>query len=266
MYTYRGTTTLVTGASRGLGTAYATELARRGSHLVLVARSASALDELAAGLRTAHGVAVTTHAVDLTDRSQVAALLRDLDDTPVDLLLNNAGMGPAGPFLERPLEPNQVAVDLNITALMTLSHALGRTMAARGRGGIINVASTAAFQPMPYQAGYGATKAFVLSFTEALAEELRGTGVHVMAAHPGGTDTSFFEGTTHTMDPRRVDAPGDVARRTLDDFTRRRSASYPGRRLNQVGSWAARFLPRTTTTRLTAWVNRTVGMDTVRAE
>ncbi|HEV6953966.1 MAG TPA: SDR family NAD(P)-dependent oxidoreductase [Promicromonospora sp.] len=181
------------------------------------------------------------------------------------MLLNNAGMGPAGPFLERPLEPNQVAVDLNVTALMTLNHALGRAMVARGHGGIINVSSTAAFQPMAYQAGYAATKAFVLSFTEALAEELRGTDVHVMAAHPGGTDTDFFAGTTHTMNPRRIDAPADVARRTLDDYARRRSASYPGRPLNRIGSWLPRFLPRTTTARVAAWVNRTAGLDTTRA-
>lgn len=262
---YRGTTTLVTGATRGIGTAYATELARRGSDLVLVARSATALDELATRLGTAHDVAVTTTAADLTDRDQVAALVRDLDGTPIDLLVNNAGMGPAGPFLERPLAPNQTAVDLNVSALMTLTYALGGPMVERGRGGIINVASTAAFQPMPYQASYAATKAFVLSFTEAVAEELRGTGVHVMAAHPGGTDTAFFDGTTHSMDPRLVDSPADVARRTLDDFARGRSASYPGRRLNRIGSWAHRFLPRTTTARLTGRVNRTLGLDAARA-
>ncbi|WP_423463449.1 SDR family NAD(P)-dependent oxidoreductase [Promicromonospora sp. MS192] len=266
MHTYRGTTSLVTGASRGLGTAYADELARRGSDLVLVARSATALDEVATRLRATHDVAVTTLAADLTDREQVTSLLHDLDAAaPIDLLVNNAGMGPAGPFLDRPLEPAQRSVDLNVSALMTLTHALGARMVARGRGGIVNVASTAAFQPMPYQAGYAATKAFVLSFTEALAEELRGTGVHAMAAHPGATETTFFVGTSHTMDPRITDSPADVARRTLDDFARGRSASYPGRRLNQVGSWVHRFLPRSTTVRLTGRINRTLGLDAVRA-
>ena len=265
MYSYRGTTTLVTGASRGLGAAYATELARRGSDLVLVARSAPALDELATRIRAGHDVAVTTHAADLTDRDQVAALLRDLDSVPVDLLVNNAGMGPAGPFLDRPFAPAQTAVDLNVWALMALTHGLGTPMTARGHGGIINVASTAAFQPMPFQAGYAATKAFVLSFTEAVAEEVRGTGVHVMAAHPGGTDTAFFEGTSHTVNPRFLDSPEDVARRTLDDFARGRSSSYPGRRLNQVASWLPRFLPRTATTRITGKLNRTLGLDAVRA-
>ncbi|MFJ3406491.1 SDR family NAD(P)-dependent oxidoreductase [Promicromonospora sp. NPDC090134] len=267
MHSYRGTTTLVTGASRGLGTAYATELARRGSDLVLVARSAPALDELATRIRAAHDVTVTTRAVDLTDRDQVAALVHDLDpaSAPVDLLVNNAGMGPAGPFLDRPFEPHQTAVDLNVSALMALTYGFGTPMAARGSGGIINVASTAAFQPMPYQASYAATKAFVLSFTEAVAEELRGTGVRVMAAHPGGTDTAFFEGTTHTMDRRFVDSPDDVARRTLDDFARGRSASYPGQRLNQVASWLPRILPRTATTRITGKLNRTLGLDAARA-
>jgi uncharacterized protein len=265
MYTYRGTTTLVTGASRGLGTAYATELARRGSDLVLVARSLSALDEIATRLRSAHGAAVTTIAADLTDRESVAGLLRALDDAsvPVDLLVNNAGMGATGPFLDRPLEPNLVSVDLNISALVMLTHALGGQMAARGDGGIINVASTAAFQPMPYQASYGATKAFVLSFTEAVAEELRGSGVRIMGAHPGATDTGFFDSTSHVMDPRVADSPELVARRTLDDFARGKSVSYPGRRLNQVGSWASRFLPRTTTARITGRLNRVIGLDTV---
>ncbi|MFI8526551.1 SDR family NAD(P)-dependent oxidoreductase [Promicromonospora sukumoe] len=267
MYSYRGTTTLVTGASRGLGTAYAAELARRGSNLVLVARSATALDGLAAQIRATHDVTVTTRAADLTDRDQVAALLRGLDaaPAPVDLLVNNAGMGPAGPFLGRPFAPNQTAVDLNVSALMALTHGIGTPMAARGSGGIINVASTAAFQPMPFQAGYAATKAFVLSFTEAVAEELRGTGVRVMAAHPGGTDTAFFDGTSHSVDPRLLDSPEYVARRTLDDFARGRSASYPGRRLNQVGSWLPRFLPRTTTAWITGRLNRTLGLDVVHA-
>ncbi|MBO0609259.1 SDR family NAD(P)-dependent oxidoreductase [Myceligenerans salitolerans] len=268
MYTYRGTTTLVTGASRGLGSAYATELARRGSDLVLVARSGTALDEVAARLRTAYDVAVTTIAADLTDREQVTDVLRTLDGSPfaIDLLLNNAGTGTAGPFLDRALEPNQASVDLNISALMTLTHALGRTMAARGSGGIINIASTAAFQPMPYQAGYAATKAFVLSFTEALAEEMRGKGVRIMAAHPGATDTAFFDGTSYTMDPRMADSPDTVARRTLDDFARGRSASYPGRRLNQVASWLPRYLPRTATARLTGKLNRTLGLDSARVQ
>src|SRR5690606_37197410 len=126
--------------------------------------------------------------------------------------------------------------DLNISALLTLTHALGGQMVALGAGGIINVASTAAFQPMPYQASYAATKAFVLSFTEAVAEELRGTGVRIMGAHPGATDTGFFDSSSHVMDPRVTDSPAFVASRTLDDFARGRSASYPGRRLNQIGS------------------------------
>ena len=266
MHTYRGTTTLVTGASRGIGAAYAIELARRGSNLVLVARSLSALDELATRIRAAHDVDVTTVAADLTDRAEVTNLLHTLDEsgTTINLLLNNAGMGATGPFLDRPLEPNLVSVDLNISALVVLTHAFGNRMAARGGGGIINVCSTAAFQPMPYQASYAATKAFVVSFTEAVAEELRGTGVRIIAAHPGGTDTGFFDTTSHTMDPRVVDSPERVASATLDDFARGRSASYPGRLTNRIGSWASRFLPRTTTARIAGRLNRTIGLDAVR--
>ncbi|GAA3124028.1 hypothetical protein GCM10020001_050980 [Nonomuraea salmonea] len=128
-------------------------------------------------------------------------------------------------------------------------------MVARGSGGVINVSSTAAFQPMPYQASYAATKAFVLSFTEALAEELRGTGVHVMAAHPGAIATGFFDGTSATIDPR-ADTPAAVAARTLDDYARRRPVSYPGSPVNRMMTWPARLLPRTAVARIAGAFNR----------
>ena len=136
-----------------------------------------------------------------------------------------------------------------------LTHAIGADMVARGSGGIVNVSSTAAFLPLPYQATYAATKAFVLSFTEALAEELRGTGVRVMAAHPGAIATGFFDGTSATMDAR-ADAPAVVAARTLDDFTRRRAASYPGRAVTRAMTWPARVLPRTMVARVAGGFNR----------
>lgn len=106
---------------------------------------------------------------------------------------------------------------------------------------------------------YAATKAFVLFFTEALAEELRDTGVRVMGAHPGATDTGFFDHTTAVMDPRVTDRPEVVAAQTLDDFARGKAASYPGRRLHRVSSWAPRFLPRTAVTRTVAAMNRKLG-------
>lgn len=265
MHDYRNTTALITGASKGLGAAFARELASRGAHLILVARSEAALHHLAGQLRSEHAVRVDVIAADLSDRRSPHTVVDAVDELgrEVDLLVNNAGLGSVGPFLARPLEPNLQSVDVNVTALIGLVHLLGPAMLDRGRGGIVNVASTAAFQPMPYQASYAATKAFVLSFTEALAEEVRGTGVRVMAAHPGATDTGFFDRTTASMDPRFTDTPASVATRTFDDFSRGRSVSFPGRTVNRVGTWAPRLLPRAAVARITGGLNRKLGFDDV---
>ncbi|MFE0021607.1 SDR family NAD(P)-dependent oxidoreductase [Amycolatopsis sp. NPDC059021] len=208
-------------------------------------------------------------AADLTTEDgpeRVLQALRDRGPT-VDLLLNNAGAGSAGPFLGRPLAPQLRSVGLNVGGLLALTHALGAEMVARGRGGVINVSSTAAFQPMPYQASYAATKAFVLSFTEALAEELRGTGVHVMAAHPGPIATGFFDGTSATINPAVADTPDTVAARTLDDYARRRAVSYPGRAasraLNRTLTWLPRLVPRAVVTRAAGALNRKLGLHEV---
>ncbi|MFG3256699.1 SDR family NAD(P)-dependent oxidoreductase [Streptomyces sp. NPDC048172] len=273
MSVYSGTTALVTGASKGLGAAYARELARRGAHLVLVARSGEALRGVADGIREEHGaraeagtVEVETVALDLAADDGVPRLVAELDrrGRTVDLLVNNAGAGTVGPFLDSTSERHVTSVELNVVALMRLTHALGARMAARGSGGIVNVASTAAFQPMPYQASYAATKAFVLSLTEALAEELRGSGVRVMAAHPGATATGFFDGTTATMDPRFTDRPERVAARTLDAYAKGAVNSYPGRASMRATTWAARLLPRTAVTRATGRLNRSLGHHRAR--
>jgi short-subunit dehydrogenase len=265
MYDYSTITALVTGASKGLGEAYARELARRGANLVLVARSADALHDLAEQIRTAHPVRVDVIAADLSERRSPQAVVDEIErlGLSVDLLVNNAGLGAVGPFLSRPLEPSLRSIEVNITALIGLVRLLGADMLDRGRGGIINIASTAAFQPMPYQASYAASKAFVLSFTEALAEEVRGTGLRVMAAHPGATATGFFNGTTATIDPRAADTPASVAANTLDDFARGRSASYPGRAFNRAATWASRLLPRATVTRVAGAFNRRAGFHDV---
>lgn len=255
---YRGVTALVTGASKGLGRAYALELARRGARVILLARSDGDLRELAAQIRERHGRPDAEVIVgDLAAPDGPERILRELRvrGLTVDLLLNNAGAGSVGPFLSRPLEPQLRSVALNVGGLLALTHAIGGELVARGSGGIINVSSTAAFQPMPYQASYAATKAFVLSFTEALAEELRGTGVHVMAAHPGAVATGFFDGTSATIDPR-ADTPATVAASTLDDYARRRAVSYPGRAVNRAMTWPARLLPRTVVARITGEFNR----------
>ncbi|MFD4640175.1 SDR family NAD(P)-dependent oxidoreductase [Lentzea sp. NPDC058436] len=261
---FAGSTALVTGASKGIGAAYARELASRGADVVLVARSADTLERLAEELRSAHGVRVEVIAADLSDRDgpcQVDDELRRRG-IEVDLLVNNAGAGSIGPFFERPFDAQLANVDLNITGLVTLTHRLGARMRERGGGGIINLSSTAAFQPLAYQAVYAATKAFVLSFSEALAEELAGTGVRVMAAHPGAVATGFLDGTTAKIS-HAADSPATIAARTLDDFARGRHASYPGSWFYRVQTWAGRVLPRRRAAALGAVLNRKLGFDHV---
>lgn len=256
------TTALVTGASKGLGAALAEELAKRGHDLVLVARSADTLATLAERLGGLYGVRATVVAVDLADKDgqrRVAGLARD-----VDLLVNNAGAGQVGPFLQRPFAQATTSVDLNVSALIALTHAAATGMAERGGGAIVNVGSTAAFQPMAYQAVYAATKAFLLSFTEALAEEMRGTGVHVMTANPGSVATDFFHDTTAAGKLDKAIAPERVAARILDDLKRGKRASYPGSAYDRAATWYGRFTTRTTAARSTAAINRRLGLHLVQ--
>ncbi|WP_028808451.1 SDR family oxidoreductase [Streptomyces canus] len=264
MTTYDGITALVTGASKGIGACYARQLAARGANLVLVARSESALEELASQLRSAHNVQVDVIAADLFDRDAPRTVVDALTERgiEVDLLINNAGLSAVGPFLTRPLQPNIDSVDLNITTLMGLVHIIGARMLERNRGGIINVSSVAGFQPMPFQASYGATKAFVLSFTEALAEELRGTRLRVMAVHPGPVDTGFFDGTTAKLNPKAV-TPERIAAKSLLDFERGRTASFPGGLNDRANALASRFLTRKRVVRISASFNRKSGLDAV---
>jgi short-subunit dehydrogenase len=261
---FAGSTALVTGASKGIGAACARELARRGADLVLVARSADALERLAEEIRASHGVRVEVIAADLSDRDGPIAVDDELRrrGVEVDLLLNNAGAGSIGPFFERPFDAQLANVDLNIAGLVTLTHRLGGRMRARGRGGIITISSTAAFQPLAYQAVYAATKAFVLSFSEALAQELAGSGVRVMAAHPGAVATGFLDGTTAKISAS-ADSPERIAARTLDDFGKGRHASYPGSWFYRVQPWASRFLTRRRVAALGALLNRKLGFDHV---
>ena len=185
-------TALVTGASAGIGEAFARQLAAGGTDLVLVARRADRLAGLAEDLQSA-GVEVEVLAADLTaadDLAKVAERVADREQ-PVDLLVNCAGLGAAGPFVDGDLQTYHQIVDVNITALVDLTHAALPAMQARERGWILNVSSLGGHAPGPSFAVYSATKAFVTSFSESLFEELRGTGVHVTAVCPGATKTEF---------------------------------------------------------------------------
>ena len=186
-------TALVTGASSGIGLELATLLARDRHDLVLVARSRERLDAVARGLGEEYGVSVLVLAHDLSDPAAPEALARELAErgVAVDILVNNAGFGVYGPFAETPIAKELEMIQVNVTALTHLTKLLLPAMRARRRGRILNVASTAAFQPGPLMAVYYASKAYVLSFTEALANELDGSGVTVTALCPGPTITEF---------------------------------------------------------------------------
>lgn len=184
---------VVTGASAGIGRAFAERLARDQMDLCLVARRKDRLDELAAELRGRFAVEVEVRPVDLTDASALGALADALAERPPDLLVNNAGFGTVGPFAELDPDAEEREVRLNVVALLRLTRAVLPGMVKRGHGGVVNVSSMAGLTPGPYTATYAATKAFVTSFSEALHEELRGTGVRVQALLPGFTRTEFQE-------------------------------------------------------------------------
>jgi short-subunit dehydrogenase len=183
---------VVTGASSGIGRAFAERLAREAWDLVLVARRRDRLEELAARLRDAHERRVELLPADLTDPAGVRAVERRIAAEPtLELLVNNAGLGTSGAFAELDRDGEEQQVRLNVVALVRLTHAALEAFRARGHGTVVNVSSLAGFQPAPFNATYGATKAFVNSFTQALHEELRGTGLRVQLLCPGFTRTEF---------------------------------------------------------------------------
>jgi len=190
-FQYRGSTALVTGASSGMGAAFAEQLAALGADLLLVARSAGVLEEMAGRLGERYGIGARPLPTDLADPASRGDLAAQLESTRVDLLVNSAGVGTHGSFHELPLDREIGLVELNCVAVVQLTRIVLPGMLERGRGGIVNLASTAAFQPTPTMSTYGATKAFVLSFSAAVAEECRGSGVRVLAFCPGPVQTGF---------------------------------------------------------------------------
>ncbi len=186
-------TALITGASNGIGLELAKIHAKQGGDLVLVARSADKLAQLAEELRSQYGVLVTVIAQDLTAPQAAQAVFAETErlGIQVDILMNNAGIGGHGRFFERELAKEQQMIQLNITTLTELTHLYLQGMVARRRGKILNVSSTASFMPGPLQAVYYATKAYVTSFSQAVAEEVREFGITVTALCPGAVDTGF---------------------------------------------------------------------------
>jgi short-subunit dehydrogenase len=252
-----GMTALVTGASSGIGEHLARQLAARGLNLILLARSADRLDALAAELRTAHpGITAHTIAADLSLAEAPQSVLRELEQRglSVDLLINNAGFGTHDPLEHE--DPHVLAreIQVNCSTLVGLTARLLPGMLGRRLGGVLNVASTAAFQPTPTMAVYGATKAFVLSFTEALWVETRGTGVRVLALCPGPTSTRFFEtaGAGKQFLTRGRQSPEQVASVALRAFDTGRGPTVISGNGNRLLAGGYRFMPRALMARMAA--------------
>ena len=248
--TYVGKTALITGASSGIGLEYARAFAARGCHLVLVARRAEALAAIAAELTTRFGVSVSTISLDLSDSDSAQKLAAHVGDSPIDILINNAGFGTNARFEDEDLDRVRDEITLNVSTLTELTGVYLPSMLKRNDGVIINIASTAAFQPVPGMAVYAATKAYVLSFTRALWEEVRGTGVRVLAVCPGATDTEFFH--VAGASPSTGLAPiSDVIDQTFTALATNTPSVVVGSR-NRVMAFAGRFVPVTAVMKVAA--------------
>jgi short-subunit dehydrogenase len=251
---------LVTGASSGIGLELAERFAADGSDLVLVARSENRLAELAAGLRQRHGVEVRVEPLDLRQPAAPRELFERLDGDriEIDVLVNNAGFGERGSVANLDLQRQLDMVQVNVAAVTALTRLFLPGMIERNRGGVLNVGSTAGFQPGPYMTVYYATKAFVLSFSEGLHEELKGTQVRVSCLAPGPTTTGFAA-AAHMTDSRlfRLGAmtAARVARAGHDGFRRGRAVVVPGLR-NRFLISTARFSPRWLVRKITGALNR----------
>ena len=242
-------TALVTGASSGIGKEFARYHASRGGDLILTARRETELDALKTELESAHSIKVHVFALDLGSDCGAKELYEEITDAGlrVDILINNAGFGGHGIHTERDLNAERSMIDLNIKALVTLTHELGRDMVAQGGGKILNVGSTAGFMPGPLQAVYFATKAFVLSFSQAIDHELRPKGVTCTVLAPGYVKTEFAAvadlGGTDLV-KQGGSTPSDVAKHGYDAMMRGKLVTVNEFRLSILVNWIVPLLPR----------------------
>jgi short-subunit dehydrogenase len=238
--------TLITGAASGIGRELARQFAANGHPLILTARSETDLNQLSEDLIAEHGVQVRFIAADLNESEGLQSLLEAVAEEQIDILVNNAGLGQHGKFAEIPIEREIEIINVNITAALVLTRFLLPEMIARGAGRILNTASIAGFMPAPQLAVYHASKAFVLSFTEALATELHETGVTATALCPGATDTDFFPEAdlTHStiFQKGNVMAPQAVAEIGYKAVMRGERVVVAGG-MNKAMAFSQRFLP-----------------------
>ena len=248
---------LITGASAGIGFEFGLRLAERGYDLILVARRRDRLDDLALRVRVAHAAlraeVIVADLADSAAPAQIAAEVTRLGMN-VDLLVNNAGFGTHGHFEALSPEREQGEIAVNVAALVALTHAFLPAMVERGSGGVINIASTAAFQPVPYMAVYAATKAFVRSFSEAQHAEVYARGVRVLALCPGPTATEFFD--TAVAPPRGpIRTVRDVVASGLRAYDARVPVAIDGLN-NQLLIAFSNLLPRRWTTKIAGRIMR----------
>ena len=254
-------TALITGASGGIGLALARQFAAHGHDLVLVARTRDALEAAAGTLEGKYAIRATVIPADLADPDAPSRILDAVraEGIEIEFLINNAGFGLGGEFMETDVNTELDMIQVNVSALVHLTKLFMQPMIARKSGRIMNVSSTAAFQPGPLMSIYYASKAFVLSFSEALAEELRNTGVSVTCLCPGTTETKFAEtaGVTNTGVFARMQSADDVGRFGYEAMMRGERVAIPGLR-NKIMVQAERFASRKLITRLirTAQENR----------
>lgn len=259
------TTALVTGASSGLGTEFALQLAARGHDLVLVARSRDRLEEIAAELAVLHGVKTHVVVQDLAQPDAGRKVARELADRSlhIDILVNNAGFGTVGRFEEIAPERDHDMLMVNVVALVDLTHELLPGMIERGNGAVLNVGSTAGYQPSPYLAVYSASKTFVLNFSLALRQECRNRGIRVTALCPGPVETKFFQviGTRNAAVAGSFTMPEPVVRTALKALDRDRAYVTPG----LANAITAHLTPRRPRT-LVAWVGERICRKALRPE
>ncbi len=255
MFDYRGKTALITGASSGIGEVFARELTRRGMNAILVARSEVKLRSLATELHDQHDVQTEVVVADLSLEGAALVVFEAVQklSLAVDLLVNNAGFLNYAPFEKITPQHDHAQVMLNVTALVDLSHAFIPGMLARGHGAVLNVASTGAFHPMPYLAVYSGSKAFVLSFSEALWAEYRHRGLRVLALCPGPTATGAL---VKQFDDGNASSPGYVITLALKALEANKSYVIPGLKNYLLSHLIPRLLPRGIVAQILAQVTR----------
>lgn len=244
-------TALITGASAGIGEAFAKELASRQTNLILIARSQDKLEKLARQLREQFGIDVEVIVRDLTVPGATQAIKDEVSEKGwvVDLLINNAGFGDYGSFAQRQLQRQVEMIQLNILASVELTYLFLADMQQRNGGAIINISSIAAFQPLPYLSVYSATKAFVLSFTQALWAENKDNNVKILAVCPGPTESQFFEvaefpESFDQKNPDKITPASQVVKEALDALAKDASTVVTGGMANNIIVNLPRFFPR----------------------